>query len=296
MTLRSWRPAPLPPLDRFRLQPLILPARQDHIGAQRRGVSVLGDGELGDFAPYREGDDPRRLHLPSYLLRRRLITQLHESPARGELLLFLDRSATMAYGDPPRAHLCDQLTLALAAASLDASVTLRLWILHRGLWSMTPPIDSIARWWGLTERLSLCPDGPPLPLSAASSGALHALRTHALTYHQIVLSDGLWPAGLTSLLEQLEGPAPTTLVLTEDPADQDPPKEPSYQPGGRERNLHQLTQERAALDQYRTRLEAHLEAPIQWLHTRGGATLRVSLEAPLPPLFQRVQARLLGRG
>ena len=296
MILPPWRPAPLPPLDRFRRQPLILPAHRDLVGAQRRGVSALGDGELGGFSPYREGDDPRRLHLPSYLLRRRLITQLHESPARSELLLFLDRSATMAYGAPPRSHLCDRLTLALAAASLDASVTLRLWILHRGLWSVTPPIDSVARWWGLAERLSLTPDGPPLPLSASSVGALHAFHARTLPHHQLILSDGLWPAGLPSLLEQLEGPTPTTLVLVEDPADQAPPTEPLYQPGGRQRDLHQITQTRAALDQYRARLEAHLEAPRQWLSARGGATLRVRLEAPLPPLFQRVQARLLGRG
>src|SRR5690606_38805177 len=89
----------------------------------RKGASV----EFKDFREYSPGDDPRTVDWSIYARVGELVVKLFRQEQELDLWVLLDRSASMAFGEPSKFDLGRQLAAALAYSGMcnmdSASVT-----------------------------------------------------------------------------------------------------------------------------------------------------------------------------
>ena len=126
----------------------------------RRGASV----EFADHRPYAPGDDIRRIDWNAYARLEELVLRLYVAEEDLTVYLLVDRSASMAFGEPPKIDVAKRLAAALAYVGLTGS-----------------------------ERVSVVPFGVgadrPLPPTRGQRRVGHVLR----------YLDAIEPAGETSL-------------------------------------------------------------------------------------------------
>jgi len=104
-----------------KLDALSLATRQSFPGtgagprrAPRLGASV----EFSDFRSYTAGDDYRRIDWNAYARLERLFLRLYRAEENLNILLLLDTSRSMAWGEPSKIRLSRQIAGALAYIGL----------------------------------------------------------------------------------------------------------------------------------------------------------------------------------
>ncbi|HVC40910.1 MAG TPA: DUF58 domain-containing protein [Candidatus Saccharimonadales bacterium] len=104
------------------LDHMSLPSRRPVLGdaGQRRSRRTGGSVEFADFRAYVPGDDFRRVDWNAYARHERLIVRLHSADEDVTLTLWIDTSASMAYGDPSKLHAAASLAGALGYVALGA--------------------------------------------------------------------------------------------------------------------------------------------------------------------------------
>jgi uncharacterized protein (DUF58 family) len=133
--------------------------------SKRRGASV----EFADHRAYAPGDDVRRIDWNAYARLEELVLRLYVAEEDLTVYLLVDRSASMAFGDPPKLESAKRLAAALAYVALSGS-----------------------------ERVAVVPfgDGPdvPLPPTRGKRRVGHVLR----------YLDAIEPSGETSLTRTVD--------------------------------------------------------------------------------------------
>jgi uncharacterized protein (DUF58 family) len=101
---------------------MALPSRRPVLGdsGQRRSRRTGGSVEFADFRAYVPGDDFRRVDWNAYARHERLIVRLHTADEDVTLTLWIDTSASMAYGDPSKLRASASLAGALGYLALGA--------------------------------------------------------------------------------------------------------------------------------------------------------------------------------
>ena len=93
----------------------MLPSR--HRGehrARKRGAGI----ELADYRPYVDGDDTRDVDWKAFLRLDKLVLRVFDEEADLPIYLFVDRSASMAFGDPPKFDFARRMAGALSYIGL----------------------------------------------------------------------------------------------------------------------------------------------------------------------------------
>ena len=93
----------------------MLPSR--HRGehrARKRGSGI----ELADYRPYVDGDDTRDVDWKAFLRLDKLVLRIFDEEADLPVYLFVDRSASMAFGDPPKFDFARRMAGALSYIGL----------------------------------------------------------------------------------------------------------------------------------------------------------------------------------
>lgn len=104
-----------------KLEMLALAARRMHHGrtrAERRSKKTGSGIEFADHREYSAGDDFRYLDWNVYGRSGRLLLRLFEEEEDLSVYVLLDRSRSMAFGDPPKLDYAKRLAAALAYVSL----------------------------------------------------------------------------------------------------------------------------------------------------------------------------------
>jgi len=104
-----------------KLEMLALAARRMHQGrtrAERRSKKTGSGIEFADHREYSAGDDFRYLDWNVYGRSGRLLLRLFEEEEDLSVYVLLDRSRSMAFGDPPKLDYAKRLAAALAYVSL----------------------------------------------------------------------------------------------------------------------------------------------------------------------------------
>jgi uncharacterized protein (DUF58 family) len=111
----------LEPAMLARLQRLSLVARRmpDAKRRGRRRHRRLGAGtDAIDTRPYAPGDDPRRIAWPAYARFEKLLTRVMADEAPLRLVLVVDTSESMAFGEPPKLVHAARIAAGFAAVAL----------------------------------------------------------------------------------------------------------------------------------------------------------------------------------
>lgn len=102
------------------LDRMSLPSRRPVLGdaGQRRSRRTGGSVEFADFRAYVPGDDFRRVDWNAYARHERLIVRLHSADEDVTLTVWIDTSASMAYGSPSKLQAAASLAGALGYVAL----------------------------------------------------------------------------------------------------------------------------------------------------------------------------------
>jgi uncharacterized protein (DUF58 family) len=102
------------------LDRMTLPSRRPVLGdaGQRRSRRTGGSVEFADFRAYVPGDDFRRVDWNAYARHEKLIVRLHSADEDVTLTMWIDTSASMAYGDPSKLQAAASLAGALGYVAL----------------------------------------------------------------------------------------------------------------------------------------------------------------------------------
>jgi uncharacterized protein (DUF58 family) len=104
-----------------RLERLALVARQRTAGAgagPRRSLASGSSVEFADYRTYAEGDDFRRVDWNAFARMDRLFLRVFEAEENTTVTIFVDCSASMAGGTPPKGRLAKQVAACLAYVAL----------------------------------------------------------------------------------------------------------------------------------------------------------------------------------
>jgi uncharacterized protein (DUF58 family) len=176
-------------------------AAQDGLGGEHRSRRRAPSTEFVDYRPYQPGDDFRRVDWNVYGRLGTLQVKLTEARERLDVLLVLDCSASMAYGEPSKLALAASVVAALAYVALGRSDTVRVLAMHRGQPTLlSGPLRGRARFGELLETLSRQSATGELSLSAALADCLPGGTGRRLV---VLVSDLLTPDGIDDGLDAL---------------------------------------------------------------------------------------------
>lgn len=161
----------------------------------KRGVSV----EFADFRDYAAGDDPRYIDWNAYARLERLFLKLFVEEEDLQILLFVDSSKSMSFGDPNKLEYAKKVAAALGYIGLAASDRVSLASFSDRVRRLERPLVGKQSAVVLFRHLSdLTAEGPTRFEAAFSREAAGAARTGVA----FVLSDflsGDWQAGVQAL-------------------------------------------------------------------------------------------------
>jgi uncharacterized protein (DUF58 family) len=184
------------------LDRMTLPSRRPVLGdaGQRRSRRTGGSVEFADFRAYVPGDDFRRVDWNAYARHERLIVRLHSADEDVTLTLWIDTSASMAYGDPSKLRAAASLAGALGYVALGAYDRVCVASFASAARMLTPRL----RGRSATHRL-----WTPLPgLRTSGStdfGAIGRAATRTAPGIAVVISDFLSQPGPDAALAALRG-------------------------------------------------------------------------------------------
>ena len=187
-----------------KLDALSLAARQSFTGTgagPRRAPRLGSSTEFSDFRSYTPGDDYRRIDWNAYARLERLFLRLYRAEENLNVLLLLDTSRSMSWGEPPKIQLSRQIAGALAYIGLKTDDRVGVVALSDEPGAYLPPAGNRSQVHQVWEFLDSLPCLGGTDLGKALS-ALERLHPHPGL--SIVLTDLLtdtdWRRGLLSLL------------------------------------------------------------------------------------------------
>lgn len=230
----------------------------------RRGASV----EFADHRAYSPGDDIRRIDWNAYARLEELVLRLYVAEEDLTVYLMIDRSASMAFGEPSKLEVAKRLAAALAYIGLTGS-----------------------------ERVSVVPFG------AGTDRPLPPTRGQRRVGHVLKYLDGIEPSGATSLRQTVDEflarrPRPGLVVVLGDLLD----------PDGWTRPLDRLLSEKFEPVLFHVLAEEEVDPPaggdFAFVDSERGGQVEVSLDrrarsaylARLQAFFESIEGYAKKRG
>lgn len=254
-----------------RLAKLAVVARRRFAGAAagaRRSTRRGSSAELADHRPYSPGDDTRRIDWNAYARLEELVLRLFVAEEDLGVTLLVDRSASLAFGDPPKIDTAKRVAAGIGYVALSGSDRVSVWPFAETAAVAMPPArgrKQIARMLGALDAIEPFGDTD----LARSVDALLARRPRPGLV--VVISDFLDPSGYARPLDRLiaERHEPVLFHVV-DPEELDPA------PGGdlvlidseRGREL-EVSLDARALRAYRARVAAYLADLEAYAKRRG---------------------------
>jgi uncharacterized protein (DUF58 family) len=169
------------------------------LGGEHRSRRRSPSTDFVDFRPYQPGDDFRRVDWNVYGRLGSLQVKLTEGRERLDIVLVLDCSSSMGYGEPDKLTFAAQLVAALGYVAMARSDSVRIACLTPRA-SGFGPFGRRSRMPELVRRLS---EIAPAGLVDVNAGLAECLPEAARQPLVVVVSDLLTPPGVSSGLEAL---------------------------------------------------------------------------------------------
>lgn len=175
------------------------------LGGEHRSRRRSPSTDFVDYRPYQPGDDFRRVDWNVFGRLGSLQVKVTEARERLDIVLVLDCSSSMAYGQPDKLGFAAQLVAALAYVGMARSDAVRIVCLGEqaasgGSGSGSGPFGRRARMPDLVRQLSQVAPAGWLDLNAGLSAAVPDGAHQPLV---VVVSDLLAPAGVARGLAAL---------------------------------------------------------------------------------------------
>jgi uncharacterized protein (DUF58 family) len=278
-----------------KLEALSLATRQSFPGSgagPRRAPRLGASVEFSDFRSYTPGDDYRRIDWNAYARLERLFLRLYRAEENLNVLLLLDTSGSMAWGQPPKIRLVRQIAGALAYNGLARDDRVGAGALGDDLTAFLPPAGNRAGIWKVWDFLDSlpCRGRTDLGKALASLGRRRPRPGLAVVLTDL-LTDSDWRGGLRSLLALCQE---VVLVQVLAPEELEPSLAGDWQLVDDEdgRPL-EVTLTPRALRRYRDRLDAYTREVAAFCHGQGITFLQfpgdISVEDAVLRLLRRAR-------
>lgn len=162
----------------------------------RKGSSV----EFADYRNYTAGDDFRQIDWNAFARFERLYLKLFMEEQDTTIHSFVDASASMAWGDPPKSRLARQVAGALAYLGLTSYDSVGLATMGAGLRDYYPPVRGKGEIWRVFAFLESLVDAGETDINRSLKDFGRYRRGPGISF---VISDLLTPAGYREGLNYL---------------------------------------------------------------------------------------------
>jgi uncharacterized protein (DUF58 family) len=250
------------------------------LGGEHRSRRRSPSTDFVDFRPYQPGDDFRRVDWNVYGRLGSLQVKLTEGRERLDIVLVLDCSSSMDYGQPDKLTFAAQLVAALGYVAMARSDLVRIAC-------MTPrpsgfgPFGRRSRMPDLVRKLS---EIAPAGLVDVNSSLADGLPETARQPLVVVVSDLLTPSGVSSGLEALQVAKQADIVMLHvvSPEEMEPRLSGELELVDAETNeVLELGVSLETLAAYRDRFAAWLNERENECRTRGIRYVRVRTDRPI---------------
>jgi uncharacterized protein (DUF58 family) len=250
------------------------------LGGEHRSRRRSPSTDFVDFRPYQPGDDFRRVDWNVYGRLGSLQVKLTEGRERLDIVLVLDCSSSMDYGQPDKLTFAAQLVAALGYVAMARSDLVRIAC-------MTPrpsgfgPFGRRSRMPDLVRKLS---EIAPAGLVDVNSSLAEGLPETARQPLVVVVSDLLTPSGVSSGLEALQVAKQADIVMLHvvSPEEMEPRLSGELELVDAETNeVLELGVSLETLAAYRDRFAAWLDERENECRTRGIRYVRVRTDRPV---------------
>lgn len=261
-------------------------------GWKRHSLATPASGTLfQEHRSYSPGDDTRRVDWNVYGRLGELFVKVFESEERGEIAVFLDRSASMAQGETAR------LALELAATFGFVGCTI-LEGAHLLSFPQTPSFSPSARFFGESAGMSLLRALERMRNEASVGDADLAQAAAALAAQTrrpswaIVISDFFPANAWEKALPLLRGKRVLGVQIF-DPRDWDPPEQgPSVFEDPESQRRRRIGVSAAVRDRYRELVRKHFDLVARLAREHGARVVPVASTTP----FETAALAILSQG
>jgi uncharacterized protein (DUF58 family) len=196
-----------------RLQFVVAQEHRTNIGGEHRSRQRAASPDFADYRPYQHGDDARRIDWNVY--GRLGVLQLRQTEAqlRVPVLILLDCSASMHWGEPDKLGFAREITLALSRIALARTDTVSIVCLGHNQRSIGP-VSGIKRFGMVEEFISATGAVGKIDLGAQVKAALDTRgRERAVPGLTILISDLLSLSDPTAVFAALRAAGGTAVAL-----------------------------------------------------------------------------------
>jgi uncharacterized protein (DUF58 family) len=196
-----------------RLQFVVAQEHRTNIGGEHRSRQRAASPDFADYRPYQHGDDARRIDWNVY--GRLGVLQLRQTEAqlRVPVLILLDCSASMRWGEPDKLGFAREITLALSRIALARSDTVSIICLGHNQRSIGP-LSGIRRFGAVEELISATSAVGRIDLTAQVKAVLDARgRQRTVPGLTILISDLLNVSDRTALFSALRAAGGAAVAL-----------------------------------------------------------------------------------
>lgn len=265
-----------------RLSRLRLAVRRRFAGTTAGGRRSTRRGSSAEFAehrPYTSGDDVRRIDWNAYARLEELVLRLYVAEEDLSLYLFLDTSASLGVGAPPKLETARRVAAALGYVGLCGSERVSVVPFADGALPSLPPARGRRRVGALLRYLDALEPSGETSLSRAIDGFLARRPRPGLV---AVVSDFLDPAGFSRPLDRLIGEKfEPALFQVLDADELDPTVGGDVELVDSERGTKvEVSLDERAVRAYRARLSAFLGELEGWAKKRGAYYGRIDGARP----------------
>jgi uncharacterized protein (DUF58 family) len=249
------------------------------LGGEHRSRRPAPSTDFVDFRQYHPGDDFRRVDWNVYGRLGTLQVKLTEGRERLELVIALDCSSSMDYGQPDKLAYAAQLVAALGYVGMARSDSVRIACLSQKPGGFGP-FGRRSRMPDLVRQLAQIAPAGLLDVNAGLAECLSEASGQPLV---VVVSDLLTPDGVNAGLEALQARQADVVVLhVVSPEELDPSVSGEVELIDAETNeVLQLGVSLETLAAYRARVSAWLDARAAECQRRGIRYVRVSTDRPI---------------
>ena len=162
---------------------------------ERRSPRAARSPEFSDFRPYVSGDDFRQIDWAAYARFEKLMLRLYVAEEEACLNVVLDRSGSMALGEPPKWPAARRLAAALCSLGLSAMDRVQVGTLGGKHLPALRGRDGVSRIWRFLESLDPAGEAGPGDL-----GRLRWLRPGmTVIVSDFLVADTSWGAPLAAI-------------------------------------------------------------------------------------------------
>lgn len=249
----------------------------------RRGSSV----EFADFRDYSPGDDFRRIDWKALARLDRLFLRLYSAEEMTTVTLCLDHSASMSFGEPPKALTCARLAAVFSYVALHSFDRVAVAGWGEGADRYLPPMSgkgNVPQVWNYIAGLMDTPSGGT-NMAALRQTMGHRRQRGLAVVISDLLTDGDWRMGLRGL--QAAGQEVHVIqVLSPDELNPTVRGDWKLRDAETGRDL-EITISPRVLKRYAAELEAHTTAIREFCRRSGMTYLQLPSDVPLGDLMLR---------